>query len=126
MNFEWSHFLELARRLATENDEASQRSAISRAYYAAFHEAKRYIKGTKPHVPFPRDGRAHETAWQTLKDGIREERGLGVRLERLKKQRTTADYDNAPGQLRLPHDAKRAVEEAESLINVLRSLEGRS
>ena len=39
MSFDWSEYLDLARELA-KFSEAGQRSAISRAYYAAFCTAR--------------------------------------------------------------------------------------
>lgn len=37
--FNWDEYLTLAKSLSTNADEASHRSAISRAYYFAFHAA---------------------------------------------------------------------------------------
>jgi uncharacterized protein (UPF0332 family) len=37
----WRDFLSLATRLATGATEADWRTAVSRAYYAAFHVARR-------------------------------------------------------------------------------------
>ena len=39
MPFDWNEYLVLARQLATAGDEASKRSAISRAYYFVFKMA---------------------------------------------------------------------------------------
>jgi len=39
MPFDWNEYLALARRLAAAGDEASKRSAISRAYYFVFNSA---------------------------------------------------------------------------------------
>ena len=38
--FDWSAYLELARTLGQDPSEQHGRTAISRAYYAAFHHAK--------------------------------------------------------------------------------------
>lgn len=54
MSFDWSHFLDLAERLqlAAEREladsgvaEAELRTAISRAYYSAFHQARSRYSG---------------------------------------------------------------------------------
>lgn len=37
--FNWNEYLNLAGILSANGDEASQRTATSRAYYAAFHAA---------------------------------------------------------------------------------------
>lgn len=43
--FDWSADLDLAERLAHDgDDEAAQRAAISRAYYAAHHAAARFVR----------------------------------------------------------------------------------
>jgi hypothetical protein len=51
--FYWLDYLDLARRLANDLEEASQRSSISRAYYAAFHTAKRHIEELHPEIRIP-------------------------------------------------------------------------
>jgi hypothetical protein len=38
--FDWREFLDLARELSDRTDEASQRTAISRAYFAALGAAR--------------------------------------------------------------------------------------
>jgi uncharacterized protein (UPF0332 family) len=53
MSFAWNEYLKLASELAGEendspsNDEAKYRASISRAYYAAFHNAKKYYEAVK-------------------------------------------------------------------------------
>ena len=42
--FDWNEYLSLATTLSEKADEASQRTAISRAYYAAFHAATLHAK----------------------------------------------------------------------------------
>ncbi|MGH2562851.1 MAG: hypothetical protein ACRDJH_27650 [Thermomicrobiales bacterium] len=43
--FDWSSFLDVADELATRRgQEAWERTAISRAYYAAFHAARDYVR----------------------------------------------------------------------------------
>jgi len=37
MSFEWKSYHQLAKKLLEENNEAAYRSAVSRAYYAAFN-----------------------------------------------------------------------------------------
>jgi hypothetical protein len=39
MPFDWNDFLTLAEELAARDDQASKRTAISRAYYSVFHAA---------------------------------------------------------------------------------------
>ncbi len=42
--FNWNEYLNLATILSANGDEASQRTATSRAYYAAFHAATLHAK----------------------------------------------------------------------------------
>lgn len=49
MSFDWSGYLDVAKELASvaltsANKEAKLRSAISRAYYAAFILARNYLR----------------------------------------------------------------------------------
>lgn len=44
MSFDWREYLNLASILSGNADEASQRTAISRAYYAVFHAATLHAK----------------------------------------------------------------------------------
>jgi hypothetical protein len=54
----WRDFLLLAARLAAGNTEADWRTAVSRAYYAVFHVARRLFADLKFAVP--RADRAHQ------------------------------------------------------------------
>lgn len=47
----WRDFLLVASRLAAETTEADWRTAVSRAYYAAFHVARRLLADLKFTVP---------------------------------------------------------------------------
>ena len=65
MSFVWSDYLELAKELlggavGSPLEEAKLRSAISRAYYAVFNEARDYLVLNKPDLIIPNTGEAHE------------------------------------------------------------------
>ncbi len=54
MTFDWSQYLNLAKEFLCQptppaNQEAKMRSAISRAYYAAFISARNYLPETEEH-----------------------------------------------------------------------------
>jgi|SRR5580700_6931587 hypothetical protein len=93
--FAWSEYLTLAQRLAQQEDEASQRTAISRAYYAAFHLARRHVAQAHPEVPLPRHGAVHDVVWTTLEQGRREERAAAHGGRRLRQKRSLADLRDA-------------------------------
>ena len=100
MSFEWKHFLDLAQDLVhghgggTEGGpgEAALRTAVSRAYYAAYHAVREYVTATGGGVP-PRED-SHKWVWNQLDSKRRRQEG---RLKRdgfnLLKARKAADYD---------------------------------
>ena len=45
MPFDWTEYARLAEELGTRADEASLRTAISRAYYSVYHQARDYLLG---------------------------------------------------------------------------------
>lgn len=57
-------FIDLAQLLLAHNTEAAWRSAISRAYDAAFHVARRLL--TSMNFGIPRADRAHAYLWMHL------------------------------------------------------------
>lgn len=100
--FLWEDYLTLARYLIRSasisgTEEAAQRSAVSRAYYAAFCRVRAWAAG-HPSSPFLVTGRAED------------HRGLGVwlrrsgygaqaqDLERLRVWRNRCDYDGVVNQ----------------------------
>ena len=88
-DFDWSDYLPLAERLAADNDEAARRSAISRAYYAAYHAAARYVRARQLLV----DNHTHQTVWRVLAgDADPARQHAGVSGQRLHYLRTEADY----------------------------------
>lgn len=94
MTFDWQDYLALAQRLATEPDDASRRSAVSRAYYAAFHAARLYL-ATVHGVHTPDRGDVHAFVWSELRrpGRSRSELAAAHHGDRLRVDRRKADYD---------------------------------
>lgn len=117
MGFDWLQFLALAKELAERDDEASARSAISRAYYAAFHWARDYVvRHLAAQVP---KYEAHEAVWSTLMQPgrTREELAAGAGGKKARGWRNQADYDpQLPGQQSPKQHAALAIKAAESII----------
>lgn len=100
MSFNWQEFGDLALVLASaRTDEASHRTVISRAYYAASHEASAYVRAgalypaTQPLT--------HRLVWRLIREapnaGGTAISNLGFDLRDL---RESADYRNPyPGIL---------------------------
>jgi uncharacterized protein (UPF0332 family) len=85
-------FLVLANRLAAASTEAEWRSAVSRAYYGAFHEARQLL--TELGFTVPRDDRAHKyLSFRLSNAGNPLARLAGSELDILRGDRNAADYD---------------------------------
>ena len=91
-SFDWTQYVRLADQLSMCADEASQRSSISRAYYAVFHAATFHAK-TNGY-----SGRSHGRLWKTYQcDSERNCRKLSAIANSMKRAREQADYEtNVP------------------------------
>lgn len=124
MPFDWKDFLSLARRLATStDDEASQRTAISRAYYCVFNLAFARAEGTVG--PKPRDASYHQWCWdQYTGTNDRACKQLGNTGQRMKARRVRADYKDADIR-RLDDEVQRNLEDARGFLAALLALNPR-
>lgn len=85
-------FLALAIRLAGAGSEAEQRTALSRAYYAAFHVARQLLEDLA--FSPPADEHAHKyVAWRVSNCGNPLVMRAGSQLDILRGFRNRADYD---------------------------------
>jgi uncharacterized protein (UPF0332 family) len=114
-------FLELADTLCTEITEAAWRTAVSRAYYAAFHTARQLLRQCGFAVP-PAD-QAHAYLWLRLANsGHPDVQRAGNDLSILRHIRNWADYD-----LDRPMDHATAfgqVQAGDSIIQLLEQVAG--
>jgi hypothetical protein len=106
MKFDWTNYYHLAKELAdtsTEypSEEATQRAAISRAYYAVLKLSEEFLirKGAlKPFKDEDNDERRISSHWRVIDPFISSKIStryqIGLRLERLKKARELADYSD--------------------------------
>lgn len=120
--FEWSEYLRAAKVLVEQfpTDEAMLRSAASRAYYASFNHAKRYVETTDRSVQFSRSGTSHEDVPDYLRGHgrTRFESQAAARLDTLKKLRKWADYQSSSRQ-RLLDEVNHALRAAEQVLTNL-------
>ncbi|GAB4409013.1 MAG: hypothetical protein Kow00106_02350 [Anaerolineae bacterium] len=117
--FDWSEYYLLAKSLAGQDDEASQRSAVSRAYYAAFCSARNQLRQEGESIP--NTGKAHEVVWDHYQNNPeKRRRQIGQQGKRLRRKRNRADYDDEI--VNLDHVVRDAMETADSLLSLLRSL----
>lgn len=89
--FDWTNYLVLAKELGNRQDEASLRSAISRAYYSAFCNARNRLG--QQGVTVPKTGDVHKWVWDQYRlSGTQLLQSVGIEGDRLRKVRNTADY----------------------------------
>ncbi len=109
-------FLNQARRLASSTEEEDWRTAVSRAYYAAFHVACDLMADLGFTVP--NADRAHAYLWLRLQNcGNASVEKAGRDLNDLRRRRNNADYE-----LSRPirsNDPVAAIREADSIILIL-------
>jgi uncharacterized protein (UPF0332 family) len=117
--FDWFEYFDLARNLARQNDEASQRSAVSRAYYAAFCSARNRLRQEQGAIP--KTDKVHQIVWEQFENSTEKKRKqLAQYGKRLRRERNKVDYDD---EIRnLDYFVRDAMETANRLISLLRSL----
>jgi len=114
--FDWLEYLELAKQLSSDKDkEAAMRSAISRAYYAAFNQVKAHCIAHNIYIP--RSTESHQVVWDNFKEG-RTLRGVYTNGDLLKQKRVHADYKSEPIE-RLEDTVKQAIRYAENVLHYL-------
>jgi hypothetical protein len=121
MGFDWSAYLRLAEFLSTlphgPLEEASKRSAVSRAYYAAFCHARNYARDELRFVPTYRaQDHAEVRAW-LQRQGTSRTADAAVRLQSLREYRNHCDYRDSFHML--DWMAKRALIDAAEVISLL-------
>ncbi len=121
----WRDYVELAKRLIGTRHEASERSAISRAYYGAFNLSRRWVETNV--APVSRF-RAHQQVWDTLKKADRATPESAEKWElvgdlgrSLRALRNLADYEDDVPDLEV--EARGAIGSAEQIAALLDELE---
>lgn len=122
-----SQFLTCAKDLATGTRPDQIRSAISRAYYAAFHVARSWINGYG--IKFRVSEYGKEGPHKLVVDCLRTcpnraVKKLGQQLLDLRTTRNTADYDLGPGYEHVERaaTAQKNILVAESIVGVLQKI----
>ena len=100
MAFRWEEYLQVAQFLHAEggtncSKEAAERSAVSRAYYAAFCHARNYARNQHGFTPTggPRDHQSLREFFQ------HREPQVATRLSTLRQWRNHCDYDDRVADL---------------------------
>jgi len=91
MSFDWNDYISLAEELLKRGEESSYRSSVSRSYYGVFCIA-RNRKGYKQYT----GGDVH---WKVISEyknsGDKNEQNVGRVLDKLRKLRNDADYNES-------------------------------
>lgn len=90
MIFDWDKYREFAGNLRESEDEAAQRTAISRIYYAVYHRAKTYLESEG--FQFRQFESSYRQIWDEFKDKGRTFGAIGNTGDRLRANRVKADY----------------------------------
>lgn len=121
MPFDWNAYLDLARELSQPTGDASKqeamlRSAVSRAYFAAYCHARNYATRWLKFQPTHEADDHGNLRNHFRRDGKR--RGLAQKLDDLRQWRNNADYDDTfAGDLAAC--ANSAVSKAKTVIDCL-------
>jgi len=110
VTFKWEEYLVLAKELSGKGGEAATRSAISRAYYAAYQTARRHKRSKSAMAT---QSGSHGAVWRALREsGNRDWRTAGNQGKYILDYRRQADYDdNVPGLIPIMHNTLRIAEE---------------
>lgn len=125
MSFDWLEYLDLAQQLTRSTTgpssrEARLRSAISRAYYAAFCKARNHLLKKGP-IPNEKKINMHKyVREQFMGSPDKARKKIGADLNRLRTDRNKADYwDIVAG---LHGTTERALKQSERIIFKLGTL----
>jgi len=125
MSFDWSDYLTLADALSRQPtspgpEEASLRSAISRAYYAAFGAARNFVRD-RGEILLTREASDHEIVINHYRRSTdRNRREIGKTLRYMRDKRNDADYEDTISKP--DAEANVAVLEAARIIKLLKKL----
>lgn len=116
-------FIALAIRLSNGQNEAELRSAVSRAYYGAFHLARQYLQDCG--VRFPRKETHGAEIHQKVRYCLSHSADVdamfaGDKLESLRGQRNKADYDLDSVEFRIAGNAVLRIRAAQEIADALR------
>jgi len=133
--FDWQEYYLLARELLSQADssphkEAMLRSAVSRAYYAAFHRACDYLREVNEYPTRQQfEGSRREThrfliSIFTNNPDYPERDKIGQMLDSLKDLRHKADYAKSVEKhvFRKKSRVKEIIDEAKRVIDLIDSL----
>lgn len=117
--FKWDCYLDLAKEMALKEGEEYKRSAISRAYYSAFHNAKSYLE--QKGLSYTKQDHAHTFVWNTFGRLPGEAKKICAKGDRLKQRRAVADYENEVSGLN--NLTTVSIQDAEYINNAIKKMQ---
>ena len=111
-------YLALAVELALSSNAISRRSAVDRAYYAAFLAARDQLN-EKGHMSLDRGPTVHRLVVNTLSEI---NPGLSRRLVQLRLARNLLTYQTGPANLRRGQSISELLESARTIVVSVRAL----
>ncbi len=90
MIFDWNDFRKLAEELREREDEAAQRTAVSRVYYAVYWKARIFLEDEG--FIFRQNDSSHRQIWEEYKNKGLTFRAISVSGSTLHSNRVKADY----------------------------------
>lgn len=122
MAFDWSTLLALAEELCHRDEEAAQRTAISRSYYYVYHLGRRRILDNG--FPFSRGVDTHKQVWEKFgNDPDPRCQSLKALAKILQDKRSRADYEDE--YAKLTEDCTAVLEMAKQFATKLNALDKR-
>lgn len=122
MPFNWQEYLDLASFLNDNSErggfskEAALRSAVSRAYFAAYCHARKYAILYLKHIPSSfSEENEHKSVRECFKRNSRAK--IAIPLDKLRQFRNDCDYDDEV--LGLPQIPQNAINLAKGIIKDL-------
>jgi uncharacterized protein (UPF0332 family) len=110
-------FINCAEQFAEDRTEAVLRSAVSRAYYGAFHEALALLHACG--VWLPKTEQVHVKVGYCLRDcGDQDAAMAGQQLDVLRSRRKIADYDLHDDRFADSRAAKREILKARQILEI--------
>jgi uncharacterized protein (UPF0332 family) len=111
-------FISVATQLIAGEGEGRFRSAVSRAYYGAFHTAREFLGVCGSLIPI--NSMAHRSvAWCLSNSADPDLEDAGTYLESLRDARNDADYDLSGGQFATKTNAMAELRRAVKVTDIL-------
>jgi uncharacterized protein (UPF0332 family) len=126
MTFDWKDYQEVARDWQRNPlslyEEASVRSSISRAYYAAFCTSRNFARDNDK-LSLTKTGKDHSLVSEHFKFArTKDRKRIGVWLKRLKDNRRQADYEDIILNTDLTSMAQSSITITDNLLKLINTL----